>query len=264
METTTRLFLNDARWSCIVDHLQKVRQKRGRPGRDDRRFVEASVWIMRTGSPWRDLPRSLGRWQTVYKRFSRWAKSGLWRQIYSLLREAFPENCCVGSLDSTSIRVHQHGSPPKTMRDVKAVGVSRGGKTTKLHCLAYATEDGRLVAARAMLSAGHRADITAFAPILRKAPASLHTLIADRAYDADWVRAQSSDQGVVAVVPYRANRLCAGKLDVKAYRKRNEVERFFCRIKQFRRVATRFDRRAVHFTGFLHLAFVAAMVTVPL
>lgn len=81
METATRLFLNDARWSCIVGQLQQVRSRRGRPGREDRRFVAASVWIMRTGSPWRDLPGSFGRWQTAHKRFARWAKSDFWGRV---------------------------------------------------------------------------------------------------------------------------------------------------------------------------------------
>ena len=162
MEDTSRLFLTDARWHRIVFQLAKRRSKRGRPGKHDRLFVGASMWIMRTGSPWRELPRSLGRWQTVYKRCARWAKSGLWGRISWAVARKLDVPCCVGSLDSTSIRVHQHGSLSRNTRDEEAAGISRGDKATKLHCLAFATEDGRLVAARAMISAGHRADIQAF------------------------------------------------------------------------------------------------------
>ena len=261
MKHGPRHLFDDELWGRFAAHLRKVRPTRGRPGANDRQFVEAVIWVLRTGAPWRDLPEAFGRWQTVYKRFARWSQSGLWGRVYAFVRTQFDQVDCMGSLDSTSIRVHQHGSPAKARREREAVGISRGGKTTKLHCIAYQKPNGPFISARAMLGPGNCADIGAFCPMLDKMPNALAALAADRAYDADWVRQMLRTRGVRSVIPYRKNRLKSGRLNRHLYARRNEVERFFARIKQFRRVATRFDRRAVHFAGFLQLAFLVAVAT---
>lgn len=87
---------------------------RGRSGADNRLFVEAVLCIARTGSPWRDLPAELGRWNSAYQRFGRWSRAGVWHRVFAALakerrfREVF--------IDSTIVRAHQHaaGAPKKT------------------------------------------------------------------------------------------------------------------------------------------------------
>lgn len=85
----------------------------GRPPVDRRIMVEATAWRFRTGAPWRDLPDRFGNWNTIYKNFNRWAAQGVWERVLektqSLAQQA-GELDWVASIDSTIVRVHQHGA----------------------------------------------------------------------------------------------------------------------------------------------------------
>ena len=78
--------LTDAEWDAIADLLPSGEGRRGRPWNDHRRTMNAMVWILRTGAPWRDLPEKYGPWQSVYDRFSRYEKDGTWDMILRLLQ----------------------------------------------------------------------------------------------------------------------------------------------------------------------------------
>ena len=83
-------------------------------------------------------------------------------------------------------------------------------------------------------------------------------VLADKAYDSNALRAIIADMGATAVIPSNRTRKIIIPHDTTAYKQRNRIEWCFCRLKHFRRFATRYDRRTIHFTGFIHLA--AAMV----
>lgn len=91
---------------------------RGRPVADRRLIVEGAAWKFRTGSPWRDLPERFGKWNTVYKNFDAWAKDGTWGRVLErvqALADADGDLDWVTSIDSTIVRVHQHGATlPRT------------------------------------------------------------------------------------------------------------------------------------------------------
>lgn len=82
----------------------------------DREFIEAVLWIARTGSPWRDLPPQLGHWNHVYVRFRRWEKRGVWKRLWQALQQNAFADARSLFIDSTSVRAHQHaaGAPKKT------------------------------------------------------------------------------------------------------------------------------------------------------
>lgn len=106
-----RLLLSDAQWQRIEHLLPGKVSDRGVTAQDNRRFVEAVLWIGRTGAPWRDLPPELGDWHNTHVRFSHWAQNGVWARLLSPLRtEADLEQVF---LDSTAVRAHLHAAGAK-------------------------------------------------------------------------------------------------------------------------------------------------------
>jgi transposase len=82
-----RFHLSDTHWARIADLLPGKVGDPGRSGSDNRLFLEAVLWIARTGSPWRDLPASFGQWNSVFKRFRRWAVGGVFERLFQTLRD---------------------------------------------------------------------------------------------------------------------------------------------------------------------------------
>ncbi len=105
---------------------------------------------------------------------------------------------------------------------------------------------------RVILSAGQIADIEQASALIKDQSAGF--VVADKGYDSDAFVAEITAQGSHAVIPPRSNRLCPRAFDRHLYKDRNLIERFFSRIKQFRRIATRYDKLATSFLSFIHLA----------
>ena len=100
-----RKILNDAQWARIAPELPGKKGDPGKSGTDNRLFVEAVLWVARTGSPWRDLPDDFGKWSTVYTRYWRWAQKDKWESIFKRLSDD-PDFEYV-MIDSTIVRVHR-------------------------------------------------------------------------------------------------------------------------------------------------------------
>ncbi|RKE38551.1 transposase [Paraburkholderia sp. BL23I1N1] len=115
-----RTLLSDEVWNKVRDILPGKESDRGRTASNNRWFLEAVLWIARTGSPWRDLPAEFGRWHTVYIRFSRWRSKGVWQRVVNALADQ-PEIEHV-LIDSTIVRAHQHSAGA-----LKKVGHKRWG-----------------------------------------------------------------------------------------------------------------------------------------
>ncbi len=129
------------------------------------------------------------------------------------------------------------------------MGRSRGGLTTKVHALV----DARGLPIRMMLTAGQVHDSQAV-PALLDGLAADEVVVADKGYDADWIRAMIEERNAapnIAAKSTRKQRFCFSK---SLYRERNRIERFFCRMKQFRRIATRYEKLAANYLGMLKLA----------
>jgi transposase len=115
-----RFELTDDQFRRIEHLLPGKATDPGATARDNRLFLDAVLWIARTGAPWPDLPERFGKYDTVYQRFNRWAKSGVWARVMEALGgDADLENLL---LDSTVIRAHQH-----------AAGAPKKGETTTKH-----------------------------------------------------------------------------------------------------------------------------------
>lgn len=120
-----RSCLNDGQWNKIAHLLPGKPSDPGRSGMDNRLFVEAVLWIARTGAPWRDLPASFGNWNSVFQRFRRWASKGVFERMFKVLRGDPDFEYVIA--DGTISRVHQ-----------KATGAKGGPRAKPLGALAVA------------------------------------------------------------------------------------------------------------------------------
>ena len=108
-----RYDLDDRKWEKIKPLLPGKQGDVGRSAHDNRLFVNAVLFIANSGVPWRDLPERYGKWNSVYQRFNRLSKRGIWQAIFDKLRENDEPDWDWVMLDSTSVRVHQHGTGQK-------------------------------------------------------------------------------------------------------------------------------------------------------
>lgn len=109
--------LTDDQWAALAPHLPPQRAVTGRPAKEHRLVVEAILWRLRTGAPWRDLPETYGPWQSVYTRFRRWQRAGVWDRVLAALQSDADArgdlDWSLQFLDGTSIRAHPHAAGAK-------------------------------------------------------------------------------------------------------------------------------------------------------
>ncbi|MFP1628069.1 IS5 family transposase [Streptomyces sp. 5K101] len=288
--------LTDSQWERLEPLLPVSNGRCGR-WRDHRQVVNGVLYRIRTGVQWRDLPERYGPWKTVHERHRRWSADGTWER---LLQRVQAEADAAGvvdwdvSVDSTSVRAHQHAAgarhapPPvkggsaggQNRSDLgepgrpaggggaggEALGRSHGGFTTKLHLSA----DGRCRILSLVITPGQRADCTQFEEVMRRIRVPRlatgrprtkpDSVSADKGYSNRRTRSYLRGRGIRHVIPEKSdqavNRLRRGSVggrppgfDKERYKKRNTVERAINKVKNFRAVATRYDKRAYVFLG---------------
>jgi transposase len=150
-------------------------------------------WVLRSGAPWRDLPDNFGPYTTCYNRFVRWRRAGVWAKIMSALAGA--HDAAVQMIDTSIVRVHQHGACITRNRR-QSMGRSRGGLTSKIH----AVVDTNGLPVRLALTAGEAHDNRLAGKLLSRLKSGT-MLLADRGYDADWIRALVRQHGAWANIP---------------------------------------------------------------
>ena len=239
-----RYELTDYEWSAIRPFL--LTKPRGVPRVNDRRVLNGIFWVLRSDAPWRDLPGTFGPYTTCYNRFVRWGRAGIWDQIMDAF--AATHDAAVKMIDTSIVRVHQHGACAAGNSE-QHIGRSRGGLTTKIH----AVVDTNGLPVQLGLTPGE-ADDDRLCSILLSELSPRTILLADRGYDANWIRALASEQGAWANIPPNRNRKEPVCFSPYLYRARNLVERFFNKIKQCRRIATRYDMLAANCLVFIKLA----------
>ncbi|MFG1477005.1 IS5 family transposase [Xanthobacter agilis] len=242
----SRLFwLNEEQWAKIEPLLPHY----GSPPRvDDRRILSGIIHVLRCGCRWCDCPSDYGPYTTVYNRFNRWSRKGIWQRIYAAITgdERTPRQLLA---DSTHVKAHRSAAGAKRGEQRQAIGRSRGGRTTKIHALS----DGKGRPLVLVLTPGQAADIKMLPVMLDAAPPA-RELLADTAYDSDKVRDDLAGRDMRAVIPNNPTRKYLHPFDRKRYKKRNAIERMFCRLKDFRRIATRYDKLARNYLASLCLA----------
>lgn len=117
MALCDRLILKDAQWERIAPHIIGDERSRGTSGQDNRLFVEAVLWIVRTGAPWRDLPDAFGNWNSVFRRFSRWSAKGVWHRVFAAMAADPDFEYLI--IDSTIVRAHQHAAGAKKVPTIR-------------------------------------------------------------------------------------------------------------------------------------------------
>jgi transposase len=256
--------LTDAQWQRLAPLLPPQKPRTGRPAHPHRRIVNAILWILATGAPWRDLPEHYGSWHTVSSRFYRWRSAGIWQRILAALqRQADQQGRLDWSLhfvDSTIVRAHQHAAGARGGQAGEALGRSRGGFSTKLHL--RADRQGRPLVL--LVTAGERHDQTMFEPLLEQGQVKRagrgrprrrpRRVAGDKGYSSRRVRTWLRRHGIRSTIPRKRNERRRGPFDRSGYRERNRVERLINRLKQCRRVATRYEKRAVNYLAMVTLA----------
>jgi transposase len=174
-----RYELTDHEWTAIRPMLPN--KPRGVPRVNDRRVLNGIFWVLRSGAPWRDVPDDFGPYTTCYNRFVRWRRAGVWSRIMDALAAA--HDASVQMIDTSIVRVHQHGACINRNRK-QSMGRSRGGLTSKIHALV----DTNGLPVRLALTAGEAHDNRLAGKLLSRLKSG-SMLLADRGYDADWIRA---------------------------------------------------------------------------
>lgn len=248
-----RLTISDEEWAALRPLLDRHPYTRvGDPERC-RSFICAVLWILRSGAQWRLLPADLGKWNTVFKRFSRWCQFRVWGALHEGCIH-LPDLQAV-FIDSTINRAHACAAGAAgSNADAEALGRSRGGFSTKVHAIT----DALGLPLGFILTGGQNSDIGQAESLLELAPEETEALGADKGYDCDALIEAIKARGMTAIIPPKTNRTETRECDWDAYRERHAIECFFGKIKQYRRIFSRFDKLARNYMGFL--CFVSALI----
>ncbi|MFK0055341.1 IS5 family transposase [Streptomyces sp. NPDC091025] len=264
--------LSDIEWEFVRPLLPE--SSRGRKRLDDRRVLNGIVWKFRTGTAWRDVPERYGPWATLHTRFRRWAADGTFDRM---LRAAQAKADAAGdiewlvSVDSTVVRAHQHAAGARKGGRDPALGRSRGGLTSKIHLACDAR--GRPLGLD--VTGGNTNDCTRFTAVMeairvpRTGPGRPRVrpdhVLGDKGYSSKAIRTWLRRRGIPHTIPERTdqvrNRARRGSrggrppaFDRELYKHRNVVERCFNRLKQWRGIATRYDKTAESYHAAVALA----------
>lgn len=266
--------LTDLEWNAIRRFLPAERSgKAGHPWKPHRPIINGILFVLHTGIQWEDLPAEFGKYKTVYNRFRRWVKSGLWQRIFEALinrlLKAGKIDFELWCVDGTVIRAHRvasgaarEGLSMQKNADKQALGRSRGGYSTKLHFLT----DGQGIPLSVTATPGQRNEAPEFENVMeaslintfRKANRPT-ALAADKAYSSKAIRDYITKMDIEQVIPTRSNETENEDFDKSKYKKRNIVERAIGWLKEHRRIATRYEKNVENYIAMIQLA-IARMI----
>lgn len=197
------------------------------------------IFVNRNGLRWRDAPKDYGPHKTLYNRWKRWSDKGIFiRMMEGLDTPQAPERKTI-MIDATYLKAHRTASSLGVKKGGagRLIGRTKGGMNTKLHAVSDA--NGRPISF--FMTAGQVSDYTGAAALLDTLPKA-QWMLADRGYDADWFRDALQEKGITPCIPGQKIRNKTVKYDKRRYKRRNRIEIMFGRLKDWRRVATPYDR----------------------
>jgi transposase len=237
--------LRDATWASFQAKLSAIPRIWKSDADRLRRFVEAVVFVLRTGVAWEDLPERFGKPSSLYRRYRRWAVAGIWDELFTV---GVPEGALeTVMIDATIAKAQRFASGARGGSE-ENLGRSRGGLTTKIHVLV--DERGRPLCY--LLTPGQAADCRWAETLLDGI--AFERLIGDRGYDTDAIRTWCAERGIEVVIPSKRNRKVKIPHDRVRYQARHRIENLFCRMKDFTRVILRKDKTSRSYAGFVSLA----------
>ncbi|WP_435274405.1 IS5 family transposase [Psychrobium sp. nBUS_13] len=203
---------------------------------DHRKAFEGILYKIRTGCPWSDIPDYFGDWSAIYRRFNLWSKKGIYRALKN-----DPELEWV-FIDGTIVKAHQHCAGAAT-DNTQSIGKSVAGNTTKIHMAV----DSYGLPIEFTLTGGEVDDSKEAINLIDLLP-SCGYIIADKGYDSETIREQISDKLSLPVIPRKQNSK-VGNTDIDwcLYKYRHLVDNVFARLKQYRGIATRYDKLQVNY-----------------
>ena len=210
-----------------------------------KQFIESICWIARSGAPWRMLPPEYGDWNKIFRRFRDWVRKNIWKDLMNFFIED-PDLEYI-MIDTTIVRAHAC-SAGFGEQEKQGLGRSKGGFTSKIH----AKVDALGNPLKFIITPGQESDFCKANRMLGETYGAY--VLCDRGYDSDGFREKIKNQNCIPVIPGKRNRIVQIKYDKHIYKERNLVERFFSKIKYYRRIFSRFDKSADSFMAFLFLA----------
>jgi len=242
-------WLSDEQWERIEAHLPT--DVRGVDRVDARRVISGIVHMLKSGCRWRDCPPEYGPPTTIYNRFVRWARRGVWENLFRELA-GNGRSTDTQMIDSTHVKAHRSaaggkgGSKSRLLAD-RAEGATR--RFTHLQMLKGALS--------ILLTGGEAHDCPVAERLIRRVKLS-KCMLGDTAYDSANLREELDEHGTKPVIPNRCNRKQPFTFNKRLYKLRWRIESAFNRLKDFRRIATRYDRLARNYLASVCLA--AALV----
>ena len=221
----------------------------GIPRVDDRRIISGIVYVIKHGLMWRDAPKGYGPHKTIYNRFVRWSRLGVFNRIFAELAGAAGEPDRI-MIDATHLKAHRTASSLlKGGALSRCIGRTKGRLNSKLHTVC----DGQGRPIVLLLTEGQMSDHKGAVLLFSRLPQAKE-LLADKGYDSDWFRHALASRGITPCIPPTANRKVQYAYDKQLYRQRHKIENLFARLKDWRRIATRYDRCAHTFMSAITIA----------
>ncbi|WP_459626077.1 IS5 family transposase [Bilophila wadsworthia] len=221
----------------------------GIPRADDRHVVSGILYVIKHGLQWKDAPAEYGPYKTLYNRFVRWSRLGVFSRIFTELANQTPFD---GSLmiDSTHLKARRTAaSLRKKGGSARLIGRTKGGLNSKLHAVC----DGHGRPVLLLLTEGQVSDYKGAAILQHLLPED-GIFLADGGYDAAWLREFLKARGMTVCIPPRKTRNAAFPFDKTLYKRRHLIENTFSKLKDWQRIATRYDRCAHTFFSAICLA----------